>query len=62
MRAADLTSAEVQGYSNRELFWSVKNGIRISGMPAFGSVETDLNIWSLVHYLRTLPEQSNPGK
>src|ERR1051326_6101297 len=32
-RAADLTSPDVQSYSDRELFWIVKNGIRMSGMP-----------------------------
>lgn len=35
-RASDLTSFPVQRYSDRELFWIVKNGIRLSGMPAFG--------------------------
>jgi mono/diheme cytochrome c family protein len=54
-RAVDLSSAEVQRYSDRELFWIVKNGIRLTGMPAFGKVETDEHIWKLVHYLRTLP-------
>jgi mono/diheme cytochrome c family protein len=53
-RASDLTSPRVQGYSDRELFWIVKNGIRFSGMPAFGKVETDEHIWNLVQYLRTL--------
>jgi mono/diheme cytochrome c family protein len=53
--AVDLSSAEVQRYSDRELFWIVKNGIRFTGMPAFGKVETDEHIWKLVHYLRTLP-------
>jgi cytochrome c553 len=54
-RAVDLSSAEVQRYSDRELFWIVRNGIRLTGMPAFGKVETDEHIWKLVHYLRTLP-------
>jgi mono/diheme cytochrome c family protein len=53
-RASDLTSPEVQRYSGRELFWIVKNGIRLSGMPAFGRVESDEHIWNLVNYLRTL--------
>lgn len=53
-RAADLTSAEVQAYSDVELFWIVKNGIRLSGMPAFGRVETNERIWHLVHYARSL--------
>jgi len=53
-RSADLTSRDVQEYSARELFWIVKNGIRLSGMPAFGEVETDERIWNLAHYVQTL--------
>jgi mono/diheme cytochrome c family protein len=53
-RASDLTSRDVQTYSDRELFWIVKNGIRLSGMPAFGKVESDEHIWNLVNYVRTL--------
>jgi mono/diheme cytochrome c family protein len=59
-RAADLGSVEVQRYSDRELFWIVKNGIRLSGMPAFGRVESDEHIWDLVHFVRTLPANANP--
>jgi len=58
-RAANLTSPVVQRYTDRELFWIVKNGIRLSGMPAFGNVESDEHIWNLVHYVRTLPLQMN---
>jgi mono/diheme cytochrome c family protein len=60
-RAADLTSREVQQFSDRELFWIVKNGIRLSGMPAFGKVETDEHIWNLVQYVRTLHDSPNPN-
>jgi mono/diheme cytochrome c family protein len=61
-RAADLTSRESQSYSDQELFWIIKNGIRLSGMPAFGKVETDEHIWDLVLYVRTLPkpQRSSP--
>ena len=55
-RAADLTPPKVQQYSDRELFWIIKNGIRLSGMPAFGRVESDEHIWNLAHYVRTLRE------
>lgn len=58
-RAANLTSPEVQQYSDAELFWVVKNGIRLSGMPAFGQVETDENLWHLVHYVRSLRKGQN---
>jgi len=59
-RAADLGSVEVQKYSDQELFWIVKNGIRLSGMPAFGRVESDKHIWDLVHFVRTLPANESP--
>lgn len=58
-RAANLTSSHVQKYSDRELFWIVRNGIRFSGMPAFGKVESDEHIWDIVRYLRTLPNGSS---
>ena len=59
-RASDLTSPAVQQYSDRELFWIIKNGIRLSGMPAFGKVEPSQHIWNLVHYLRTLRRGGGP--
>jgi mono/diheme cytochrome c family protein len=60
-RASDLTSPAVQGYSDGELFWIVKNGIRLSGMPAFARVESDEHIWDLVHYLRTMQGSAHPA-
>jgi len=57
-RAADLTSDQVQSYSDQELFWIIRNGIRFTGMPAFAEVETDDHIWDLVNYVRTLPGDS----
>ena len=60
-RAADLTSPDVQAYSNREIFWIIKNGIRLSGMPAFGKVESDEHIWDLAFYVRTLPTRAAPA-
>ena len=54
-RATDLTSKQVQSYSDRELFWIINNGIRFTGMPGFGKLETPDHIWGLVKYTRTLP-------
>jgi mono/diheme cytochrome c family protein len=54
-RVADLTGQRVQSYSDQELFWIIQNGIRLTGMPAFGKVETEDHIWDLVNYVRTLP-------
>jgi mono/diheme cytochrome c family protein len=61
-RAANLISRQVQKYSDRELFWIVKNGIRFTGMPAFAKVETDAHIWNLIDYLRTLPRSESSDR
>lgn len=53
-RVPDLGAPEVQGWSDAELFWIIKNGVRFSGMPAFGKTQNDKEIWDLVHYVRTL--------
>jgi mono/diheme cytochrome c family protein len=60
-RASDLTSKQVQSYSDQELFWIIQNGIRFTGMPAFGDVETPDHVWDLVNYVRTLPGDSQKG-
>ena len=54
-RAADLTSKQVQSYSDQELFWIINNGIKFTGMPGFGKLEAPDHIWGLVNYVRTLP-------
>lgn len=59
-RASDLTSLEVEQYSDRDLFWIIKNGIRLSGMPAFGKVESNEHIWNLAHFVRTLRGSAPP--
>lgn len=57
-RASDLTSKRVQSYSDQQLFWIIRNGIRFTGMPAFSEVETPDHIWDLVNYVRTLPRNA----
>ena len=60
-RASDLTSKQVQSYSDQELFWIIQNGTRFTGMPAFGNVETPDHVWDLVNYVRTLPGDTQKG-
>jgi mono/diheme cytochrome c family protein len=41
---------------SRELFFVVKNGIRMTGMPSFGATGlSDDEIWKLVAFLKKLP-------
>lgn len=48
----------VQDESDAHLFWVIQNGIKLTGMPAFGALESDEELWSLVAFLRRLPELS----
>jgi mono/diheme cytochrome c family protein len=48
----------VIAWSNAELFWIIKNGIRMTGMPAFGPTHQDGEIWGIVGFLRRLPRIS----
>jgi mono/diheme cytochrome c family protein len=46
------------GPSNRdpgEVFWIIKHGIKMTGMPAWGAVMPDEAVWDLVALLRRLP-------
>lgn len=53
----DLRLAETQSLSDGELFWIIENGIRFTGMPAFGGGHgsTD-DSWKLVLFIRHLPQ------
>jgi mono/diheme cytochrome c family protein len=43
----------------QELFWVIKNGIKMTGMPSFGKIEVpDPEIWSMVAFLKKLPTVS----
>lgn len=53
-RATDLGSPEVQRWTDAELFWIIKNGIRPTGMPGFARIHSDEEIWNLVHFVRSL--------
>ncbi len=53
--APDLTLGRVQKRTDGELFWLVQNGIRMTGMPAFGPTHKDQEIWKIVAFLRHLP-------
>ncbi|NGZ94787.1 MAG: cytochrome C [Nitrospira sp. WS110] len=56
-RTPDLTQPETQSFSDGELFYMIQNGIRFTGMPAWGKdrPEADLDSWKLVHFIRHLP-------
>lgn len=53
----DLTNAAAK-YTPGELFWILKNGIKMSAMPSMASDGDDM-LWSTVAFLQKLPTMSN---
>ena len=43
-----------------ELFWVVKNGIKMTGMPSFGVTHDDGEIWAIIAFLKKMPALSPP--
>lgn len=41
-----------------QLFWTIKHGIKLSAMPAWGKTHSDDLIWSMVAFVRKLPKMS----
>jgi len=41
--------------SPAELFWVTKNGIKMTGMPAWGATHDDDAIWPVVAFMTKLP-------
>jgi mono/diheme cytochrome c family protein len=43
----------------QQLFWVIKNGINMTGMPSFGAIEVpDEEIWTIVAFVKKLPSAS----
>jgi mono/diheme cytochrome c family protein len=57
-RAPDMRAAPTQELSDGELFSIIENGIRLTGMPAWGTStpEGERASWILVHFIRRLPK------
>jgi mono/diheme cytochrome c family protein len=58
----DMTEAATQELSDGEIYYIIENGIRFTGMPAFGeepdNIE-DAETWELVHFIRHLPKMTD---
>lgn len=56
-KAPDMTLAATQSMSDGELFSIIENGVRLTGMPGFGTgnAESAYGSWTLVHFIRHLP-------
>lgn len=49
---------DAPGWKPEEVFWIVKNGVRMTGMPAFGPSHDDQTLWSIAAFVKELPAMS----
>ena len=59
-RAPDMRKDETQNLTDGELFFIIENGIRLTGMPAWGAgtAKSEEDSWKLVRFIRHLPQIS----
>jgi mono/diheme cytochrome c family protein len=58
-RPPDLRRPATQNLTDGEMYWVIRNGVRFTGMPAFGDEKLgmqDEDSWKLVHFIRHLPK------
>jgi mono/diheme cytochrome c family protein len=55
----DLRREQTQKLADGEIFWIIENGVRFTGMPAFGGAHgSEEDSWKLVRFIRHLPQLS----
>jgi mono/diheme cytochrome c family protein len=57
----DMRTAETQHKPDGELYYTIENGVRLTGMPAFGEGHgtNDADTWKLVLFIHHLPQLTN---
>jgi mono/diheme cytochrome c family protein len=56
-KAPDMRQPDTQRLTDGELYWIIENGVRLTGMPAWGNgTGNDPDTWHLVHVVRHLNE------
>jgi len=55
-KAPDMRLPQTQNLTDGELYYTIHNGIRLTGMPAWGTAEKDEDSWKLVLFIRHLPQ------
>ena len=48
-------SGVVKHWTPQQLFWIIKNGLKMTGMPAFAPTHSDAMIWAIVAFTEKLP-------
>jgi mono/diheme cytochrome c family protein len=58
----EIDAPPVQQASDAELFWVIKNGIRMTGMPGFGVNHKDEEIRHIVAFVRHVPQLTDADR
>lgn len=55
-KAPDMRLPQTQNLTDGELYYTIHNGIRLTGMPAWGTEVKDDDSWKLALFIRHLPQ------
>ena len=57
-KVPDMSAPDTQQMGDGEIYYVISNGVRLTGMPAWGSEDKPEAIWDLVSLIRRLPKLS----
>lgn len=49
---------EADQWKPKEIFWIVRHGIKMTGMPSFGGSHNDRKLWNIVAFVSEMPTMS----
>jgi mono/diheme cytochrome c family protein len=55
-KAPDMRLAQTQNLTDGEIYYIIHNGVRLTGMPAWGEADRDPDSWKLALFIRHLPQ------
>jgi len=58
MPAPPKLQEAAEEWTPAELFWVIKNGIKMTGMPAWGPTHSDKKLWQIVAFVKRLPKMT----
>jgi mono/diheme cytochrome c family protein len=57
--APELSRHAAGEYTEQQLFWIIKNGIKFTGMPSFEKSHTDEQIWAMSKFVKRMDGMSD---
>jgi cytochrome c553 len=57
-RPPNLSRGDIDEDPPGEIFWIIKNGIRMTAMPAWGATHSDEKVWAMAAFAQKLPKMT----